>query len=99
MKKTIKASMPSALGILPLPLSSSETGCKAGSYGECPDLEEQLINNSGGSVAKAEVGETTQATISKRLQSGRYYVRVHGTSGPQYELEVSSDGVLQATVP
>jgi hypothetical protein len=81
-----------------------KTGCEPETEGfstDCSEqLHEELIDDSGHTVESAEVGETTQTTITKPLKAGRYYVRIYGGAGSEYELEVSSDGVpLQPTVP
>jgi hypothetical protein len=80
-----------------------KTGCASSSEDfstDCTGLREQLINNRGESIQTATVGETTQATLAKRLSPGRYYVRVFEAQGAKYELEVGAGSVpLQATIP
>jgi hypothetical protein len=80
-----------------------KTGCEKATEAfqtTCYALREELINNRGESIETATVGETTQATLAKRLVAGRYYVRVFNAKGAEYELEVSAGNVpLQATVP
>jgi hypothetical protein len=79
------------------------TGCEHETEDFHPEcgypLKAELINNRGESVQTATVGDTTQATLAKRLPPGRYYVRIFGGEGSEYELEVSAGAVpLQPTV-
>ena len=81
-----------------------QTGCERETedfHTSCNEsLEAELINNRGEPIQTATVGDTTQATLAKRLPPGRYYVRIFGGKGSEYELEVSAGTVaLQPSVP
>lgn len=64
-----------------------KTGCEPETQTfsiDCSELHEELIDDGGHFVENTEVGETTQATITKPLKAGRDYVRIYGGTGSEY---------------
>jgi hypothetical protein len=57
---------------------------------EC-EPEVVLLNDGGGTVAEATVGDSTLATIRENLTPGRYFVVLRLGNGFRYELRVSAD--------